>query len=78
MTVRSGEIFWQDLLDDSLMRINQSGQFEVIDADRDVEYWFDQKVPRLKLTIHLRKRVATSALAPQPQTIQRASWVQVP
>jgi len=74
MTVRNGEVFSQDLLDDSLMRINQSGQFETIDADRDVDYWVDQKAPRLKLTIRLKKRVAESTALPRP--IGRVSSIQ--
>ena len=78
MTMRKGEVFSQDMLDDSLMRINQIGQFETIDADRDVDYEVDQKVPRISLTIHLKKRVAGSVLAPLPQPIRRVSSIQVP
>jgi outer membrane protein assembly factor BamA len=74
MTVRNGEIFSQDLLDDSLMRINQSGQFETIDADRDVYYAVDKKAPIVNLTIHLKKRVAE--LAPLPRPIGRVSSIQ--
>lgn len=75
MTMRSGEAFSQQLLEESLMRIDQNGQFETIDADRDVDYWWDQKVPRLKLTIHLKKRVAE--LAPPPETNRRLGSIQV-
>ena len=78
MTMRKGEVFSQDMLDDSLMRINQIGQFETIDADRDVDYEVDQKAPRISLTIHLKKRVAGSVLAPLPQPIRRVSSIQVP
>lgn len=74
MTVRNGEIFSQDLLDDSLMRINQSGQFETIDADRDVYYAVDKEAPIVNLTIHLKKRVAE--LAPQPRSSGRVSSIQ--
>lgn len=78
MTMRKGEVFSQDMFDDSLMRINQIGQFETIDADRDVDYEVDQKAPRISLTIHLKKRVAGSVLAPLPQPIRRVSSIQVP
>jgi outer membrane protein assembly factor BamA len=64
MTLRNGEVFSQDLLDESLMRINQSGQFEAIDADRDIDWKVDQKAPRVSLLIHLKKRDAGAALAP--------------
>jgi outer membrane protein insertion porin family len=75
MTLRNGEVFSQDLFDESLMRINQSGQFEAIDADKDVYYEVDKKAPRLSLTIHLKKRVEGSV--PLPRAIGRASSIQV-
>lgn len=74
MTVRHGEVFSQELLDDSLIRISQSGQFETIDADKDVYYEVDKKAPRLNLTIHLKKRVAEST--PLPRAIGRVSSIQ--
>jgi outer membrane protein assembly factor BamA len=74
MTMRSGEVFSQDLLEESLMRINQSGQFEAIDVDKDVDYWWDQKAPKLQLTIHLKKRVAE--LTPLSRPIERVSSIQ--
>jgi outer membrane protein insertion porin family len=74
MTVRNGEVFSQELLDSSLIRINQSGQFETIDADKDVYYEVDKKAPRLNLTIHLKKRVAEST--PLPRPIGRVSSIQ--
>jgi outer membrane protein assembly factor BamA len=74
MTVRNGEVFSQELLDASLIRINQSGQFETIDADKDVYYEVDKKAPRLNLTIHLKKRVAEST--PLPRPIGRVSSIQ--
>jgi len=74
MTVRDGDVFSQDLLDESLMRINQSGQFEAIDADKDVDYWWDQKAPKLKLTIHLKKRAAESTSL--PRSMGRVSSIQ--
>lgn len=60
MLLRAGEIFIKGLFDESLRRLNQRGQFEAIDGDRDVDYEWDQKVPELDLTIRLKKRTATS------------------
>ena len=74
MAVRNGEVFSQDLFDAGLMRINQIGQFETIDADRDVDWKVDKKAPRVNLTIHLKKRVAE--LAPQPRSSGRVSAIQ--
>jgi outer membrane protein assembly factor BamA len=74
MTVRNGDVYSQELLDSSLIRINQSGQFETIDADKDVYYEVDKKAPRLNLTIHLKKRVAEST--PLPRPIGRVSSIQ--
>ena len=57
MLVRTGEIFNRELFDESLKRISQSGQFEVIDADKDVDYSSqDRTIPLLDLTIHLRRK----------------------
>ena len=78
MIVRNGEVFSQDQLDDSLTRINQSGQFETIDVNKDVDYEVDKQAPRLSLTIHLKKRTAAAALAPLPQPVRRVGYVQVP
>jgi outer membrane protein assembly factor BamA len=78
MSLRRGEVFSQELLDDSLMRLNQNGQFETINADKDVDYDVDQKAPRINLTIHLKKREAASALAPQPQPARKVIAIQVP
>lgn len=57
MLVQNGEVFNKELFVESLKRISQTGQFEVIDADKDVDYRWDQKSPRLDLTIHLKKKV---------------------
>ena len=55
--VRVGEVFNKELFDESLKRMSQTGQFEVIDVDKDVDYTWDQKSPRLDLTIHLKKKL---------------------
>jgi outer membrane protein assembly factor BamA len=57
MLVRVGEVFNKELFDESLKRMSQTGQFEMIDVDKDVDYTWDQKSPRVDLTIHLKKRV---------------------
>lgn len=78
LVMRNGEVFSQDLLDESLARINQNGQFEPVDVNKDVDYEVDQQAPRLSLTIHLKKRLAASGLAPQPQPTRGVVYVQVP
>jgi outer membrane protein assembly factor BamA len=78
MVVRNGEVFSQDQLDDSLTRIGQNGQFETIDVNKDVDYQVDKQAPRVNLTIHLKKRVAGSALAPLSQPVRVVVSVQVP
>jgi len=36
--------------------MSHTGQFDVIDVDKDVDYTWDQKSPQLDLTIRLRKK----------------------
>ena len=76
MLVRSGEVFSQELLEASLTKISQYGQFEIIDAERDVDYRVDPKAPRVSLTIHLKKRVAGAALTPLPRPTGPAIAIQ--
>jgi len=78
MTLRSGEVFSQEFFENSLTRISQNGQFETIDADRDVDFDTDQKATKLSLTIHLKKRVAGSLSSPLPQSPRRAIVTQAP
>lgn len=59
MLVRNDDVFNKQLFDDSLKRISQTGEFGVIDPDKDVDYKVDQKNPRLDLIIHLKKKVTT-------------------
>ena len=56
MQVSTGDVFNKELFDDSLRRIDQTGQFEKIDVDKDVDYRSAEKSPRLDLTIHLRRK----------------------
>jgi outer membrane protein insertion porin family len=78
MTVRNGDVYSQDLFEDSLQRLSQNGQFEPIDANKDVDWNVDKQAPRISLTIHLKKRVAgAAALAPLPRPIAQAIAIQV-
>ena len=73
MTLRNGDVYSQDQFDNSLQRLSQNGQFETIDADKDVDWNVDKQAPRVSLTIHLKKRVAgAAALAPLPRPIGQA------
>jgi outer membrane protein insertion porin family len=56
MLLRSGDIFDIVMLKESLKMIDQSGYFEKIDPDRDVDYRADRENPRVDLIIHLRRR----------------------
>jgi outer membrane protein insertion porin family len=76
MLVRNGEVFSQDLLEDSLTRLSQNGQFEMIDPNRDVYYEVDKKEPRVSLLIHLKKREAGAALVPLPRPTGQAVAIQ--
>jgi outer membrane protein assembly factor BamA len=77
MSIRKGDVYSQDQFDESLMRLSQSGQFETIDPDKDVDWKEDQGAPRVSMTIHLKKRVAGAAvLAPQPRPIRQLIVVQ--
>jgi outer membrane protein insertion porin family len=58
MMVRNGDVFNHQLFKESLIRINNTGLFEAIDADRDVDYRSDREDPRLDLTIRLKKKSA--------------------
>jgi outer membrane protein assembly factor BamA len=58
MVVRPGDVFNQLLFEASLKRINQTGEFETIDPDRDIDYKTDTKSPLLDVTIHLKKKIS--------------------
>lgn len=61
LLVRDGEVYNADLFSKSITRMNNTGLFERIDADRDVEYQTDEKAAMLDLTIRLKKRIASAA-----------------
>jgi outer membrane protein assembly factor BamA len=59
MLLRSGDIFNRELFDESLKRINQSDQFEIIDKDKDVDFLWDRKNPQLDITVHLKRKIGS-------------------
>ena len=61
LLLREGDVFVDDLLRESIKRINDTRLYDPIDADKDVDYRTDQKAPLLDLTIHLKKSVASAA-----------------
>ncbi|HEY5075134.1 MAG TPA: POTRA domain-containing protein [Pyrinomonadaceae bacterium] len=58
LLLRKGDIFDEELLQESLTRINRSGLFQPIDADRDVDYNSALGSSQVDLTLHLKKREA--------------------
>lgn len=60
LMVRDGEIYNFDLLQKSITRMNNTGLFDQIDPDRDVDYQTDKEAPLLDLTIKLKKKIASS------------------
>lgn len=63
LMVRDGEVYNSDLFQKSITRMNNTGLFDQIDLDRDVDYQTDKEAPLLDLTIKLKKKVA-SAVSP--------------
>jgi outer membrane protein assembly factor BamA len=60
LMVRDGEVYSFDLLQKSITRMNNTGLFDQIDSDRDVDYQTDVKAALLDLTIKLKKKIASS------------------
>jgi outer membrane protein insertion porin family len=58
LMVRDGEVYNQDLFSKSITRMNNTGLYDPIDPDRDVEYQTNEKAALLDVTIRLRKKVA--------------------
>lgn len=56
LTVRTGDVFNHELFSEGLKRITATGQFDVIDVDKDVDYRCDGKTPQLDLTIRVKRR----------------------
>ena len=66
MLVRVGEVFNKEMFNEGLKRISQTGQFEEIDVDRDVDYRVDNESTRLDLTIRLKKKATTFRVNSKP------------
>lgn len=56
MSLQSGAIFNGQLLGEGLKRINQTGYFETIDEEKDVDYLINGNEPRVDVKVHLRRR----------------------
>lgn len=56
MLVRDGDVFNQELFEESIRRLNRLVVFERIDLGRDVHYGSNDETPELDLTIKLKKR----------------------
>jgi len=61
LMVRDGEVYSPDLFSKSITRMNNTGLYDRIDPDRDVDYQTNEKAALLDLTIRLKKKVASSA-----------------
>ena len=60
LLLREGDVFADDLLRESIKRINDTHSYDPIDADKDVDYRTDEEAALIDLTIRLKKTVATS------------------
>jgi outer membrane protein insertion porin family len=59
LMVRDGEVYNWDLFSKSISRMNNTGLYDRIDPDRDVEYQTNEKAALLDVTIRLKKKVAS-------------------
>jgi outer membrane protein assembly factor BamA len=60
LMVRDGEVYNSGLFSQSIIRMNNTGLYDRIDIDRDVDYRTDVEAALLNLTIRLRKKIASS------------------
>ena len=60
LMVHDGEVFNHELWKQSIIRMNNSGLFDPIDADKDVDFKADEKAPLIDLIIRLKKNAAVS------------------
>lgn len=58
MLVRKGDVFNRQLFEESLKKIGHTERFERIDADKDVDYKWDNKNPVLDIVIHMKKKIS--------------------
>ncbi|HBB95173.1 MAG TPA: hypothetical protein DC054_07260 [Blastocatellia bacterium] len=61
LLLRAGDVFVDDLLRESVKRINDTHSYDPIDADKDVDYRTDEEAALVDLTIHLKKTGASAA-----------------
>jgi len=61
LLLREGDVFVEDLLRESVKRINDTRLYDPIDADKDVDYRTDEEAALLDLTIRLKKTGASAA-----------------
>lgn len=61
LLLRAGDVFVEDLLRESVKRINDTHSYDPIDADKDVDYRTDEETALVDLTIHLKKSVVAAA-----------------
>jgi outer membrane protein assembly factor BamA len=54
--IREGDVFNQSLFEESIKRLNDSGVFEFIDKDRDVEFLKNNEESTLKVVVKLRNK----------------------
>jgi len=60
LMVRDGEVYNSDLFAKSIARMNNTGLYDRIDPDRDVDYQTNEKAALLDVTIRLKKRVVAA------------------
>jgi outer membrane protein insertion porin family len=60
LMVRDGEVYNSDLFAESITRMNNTGLYDRIDPNRDVEYETNEKTALIDVIIHLKKKVASS------------------
>jgi outer membrane protein insertion porin family len=60
LMVRDGEVYNSGLFSQSITRMNNTGLYDQIDPNRDVEYQTNEKAALLDVTIRLKKKVAAS------------------
>jgi len=61
LMVRDGEVYNSDLFSQSITRMNNTGLYDRIDPNRDVEYQTNEKTALIDVTIHLKKKVAAAS-----------------
>jgi outer membrane protein insertion porin family len=60
LMVRDGDVYNSDLLAKSITRMNNTGLYDRIDANKDVDFQTNEKAASIDLTIKLRKRTASA------------------